>query len=41
MCVLCIIYVDLEFGGQKKLWVRDFLEKKLVRVVLQETFRPY
>ena len=37
MCVLCMFYVDLEFGGQNKLKGRDFFEKKLVRVGLQET----
>ena len=37
MCVLCMFYVDWELGGQKKLKGRDFFEKKLVRVGLQET----
>ena len=38
MCVLCMIYIDWELEGQKKLEGReDFSEKKLVRVGLQET----
>ena len=44
MCVLCMFFVVWELGGQKNLQGRDFFEKKLVRVGLQETnnffFRP-
>ena len=36
MCVLCMFYIDWELGGRKKLEGSIFLNKKLVRVGLQE-----
>ena len=30
MCVLCMFFDDLESGGLKKLWGRDFLNKNLL-----------
>ena len=37
MCASCMFYDDWELGGRKKLKVGIFLNKKLVRVGLQET----